>query len=288
MNLFCGFCCQTPVNIVECDYCGLPYCYDCSLNNKCISCDRTSFSISKFGLLLVKNMLIKCKNCLVQIPACIIDKHLTDCKLQTMKCKIRDCELEIRKNKLTEHLVTDHEDNLLKFIEKGEQLASSLAGLKIQDALSMIDYPNEFLGAWPNNSKVFIHQVNNFLTFSSQHQIADFCSCKIFIKNALSVGHVVLGLSSKVLNIKKGYLGGDFGEGNWGLAGNGCLGEEGVWKKGCSYKQGDIIELIFKQGWITYSINGNLIDYSYKLKKNVSTVYLSATAYYKNTCLVII
>jgi hypothetical protein len=178
-------------------------------------------------------------------------------------------------------MVSKHEDRLVEFLENPDLKNESLVP---SSNMTINDFPKEFNGVWPNGNKTYTHFNNEFLTFSCSLPISGFQSCK----TAQSIGHVVLGFSATILNIKKGYLGGDLGVGNWGLAGNGSLGEEGVWKTGLSYKQGDVVEITYNNGIIKYSINGIQANYSYRMRNSPATVYLSVTSFYQYTSLIII
>lgn len=287
MNIVCGFCKKVPNDILECDECGNPYCSKCTVKKNCLTCKNSSFSISKFGQLLIKNIPTKCNQCSNSIPAFLLEKHLLDdCEFNPIVCKVNECKVTLKKFDFIAHMVNKHEDKLIEFLEKPvdnkDPVLSSSLNIPIND------FPAEFNGVWPNGNKTYTHFNNDFLTFSCSYPLSGHFSCKVYVKTAQSVGHVVLGFSTTILNIKKGYLGGDLGLGNWGLAGNGSLGEEGVWKSGSPYKQGDVVELTFNKGVIKYSINGVQTNYSYKLKNNPTTVYLSVTSFYQHTTLIII
>ena len=84
--------------------------------------------------------------------------------------------------------------------------------------------------------------------------------------NASSPSYVVFGVSNREIDEPKGYLGQDFGKGNWGIAGCKFIGEEGVnTSKGSSFKEGDIITFSGNCGIITYRINDEFNDYSYNI-----------------------
>jgi len=70
------------------------------------------------------------------------------------------------------------------------------------------------------------------------------------------------------------------GTGNWGIASNGSLGEEGNWKSGLTYQAGDIVTLKGEDGVISYAVNDKWADYTYTMK--TSELYLSASLYYNN------
>lgn len=96
----------------------------------------------------------------------------------------------------------------------------------------------------------------------------------------ITVGYLVCGVSNKVMDENRGYLGGDMGQGNWGIASNGSLGENGSWKSGKGFNTGDTLILKGDNGVITYSVNGETQNYSYDM--GTSDLYLAFTFYYED------
>lgn len=140
---------------------------------------------------------------------------------------------------------------------------------------------------FPNNSTQLVTATKNkFKTMSSSFPLPDNCQINIKCTKLAHNGHMVLGFSNKVLNEDRGYLGGDMGTGNWGIAGNGSLGEEGKWKKGAAYIEGDVVSLIKSGNLISYKINNRPNDYKYILTGK--ELYLALTCYYEGEILDII
>jgi len=288
-DLKCIFCKQIPISIYECTGCGAPACMRCqSIKKSCNECSTSLFIPSMFGELLINNLPYPCPDCREMILKSQLERHKKICGELKLKCKL-DCKDIIKRNDFPFHLMEKHEAAVLSYIENpsvNAPYSSNTSGVS-SDKFELHSYPNEFNGVWPNGSKLFMHKDSGYFTFScySSHYNS-FVSFKIYIKKTESPGHIVLGLSNKIFNDTKGYLGGDLGTGNWGIAGNGSLGEEGKWSRGLSYKEGDIVEILYNYGTISYSINGAPNSYTYKTVW--SAVYLSATVYYKGVELVII
>lgn len=96
----------------------------------------------------------------------------------------------------------------------------------------------------------------------------------------ITVGYLVCGVSNKVMDENRGYLGGDMGQGNWGIASNGSLGENGSWKSGKAFNTGDVLTLKGENGVITYAVNGEFQTYQFDL--GTSELYLAFTFYYED------
>jgi hypothetical protein len=133
-----------------------------------------------------------------------------------------------------------------------------------------------------NGSKVFETPSGSAIrTFSSKTPLPKSFTINIKFIKLVYPGHLVIGFSDKIFQGEtKGYLGGDLGIGNWGVAGNGSIGQEGKWVKSVGFKQGDVVTFISTKSVITYSVNQVPSGYSYDLKKR--PLYLTFSFYYPN------
>ena len=178
-------------------------------------------------------MHINCNQCGTGVPKNEMNNHLQyKCGGLIVSCQVKSCNEKIARKDFPLHLLNKHESIVLGYIENPSDKSfmdnkSSLAG-----SHELANYPSEYNGVWPSGSKSYIQLNDGFITFSSHMPITNFTSCKVLIKKTSSPGHIVIGFSDKILNVAKGYLGGDFGNGTWGVSGNGSIGEEGKWTKG--------------------------------------------------------
>lgn len=283
--------------IYECDECGVPYCEKCTNNNKlkCSLCKSTEFTISKFGELFINNIPVKCPYCNIEITKSKINTHkIKDCENAKYKCKIKNCQIELSKKELSIHLINKHGNELIKYLENNAVLPEMHSLVKynydsLLDISELSNFPNEYSNIkFANGSYTYTHEYTGFLTTTLNNVLSGYFSIKVLISKCTSPGHLSLGFSSKHMKESKGYLGGNFGKDNWGIAGNGALGEEGVWKKGCTFKSGDIVELIYNNGTISYNINKEQNSYSYKMSSNPTYIFFAITVYHKGVVLVIL
>lgn len=295
--LLCNHCHSLPSkSIYECIYCGLPCCIDCKSNKKqCSECNSSSYTISKYGEILLSQLPIVCNLCHKQVQSSRIEYHTNEeCDEIEVMCSFTSCKIAMKRGEVAYHLLTSHEDLLYEYIKNPKNNFVKQSLLSITNSQSDIKkdnkntflqaFPFEFSGSWFNSSRKYIHinhnNTNEFFTFTSLNPVSGYYSFKVLIKSSQSIGHIVIGLSNRYIHEKKnGYLGGDYGVGTWGLAGNGSIGENGKWTKGTSFKEGGILEIIYNNGLITYSVNGVKTNYSYNSNLG-NNVYLGATVYY--------
>ena len=95
---------------------------------------------------------------------------------------------------------------------------------------------------------------------------------------------IAVGLTSKILNENKSYLGVNFGKGNWSFLTNGFVGEEGYLSKRSlvsKLENGDIVSIYYSKGKISLSLNFNKIEYEYFLNdsqaKNFAQIYFAVS-----------
>ena len=87
-----------------------------------------------------------------------------------------------------------------------------------------------------------------------------------------------IGVSDRIINDTRQYLGGEFGSGNWAIAGSNVYGEEGVWRyDGPSFKQGDSITFNLEDGVLRYRINDIENSYSYTFKEPDKEFYIGVS-----------
>ena len=141
---------------------------------------------------------------------------------------------------------------------------------------------------FPDGTYIYVHKSSSSKTFSCPDVLPASFEVKIKLINIHSP-NTVIGVSNKVHDESKVYLGGDLGPGNWGIAGNESLGEEGKWssRQCLGFDIGDEIIIKGENGVISYSVNGNNDNnYSYDLR--TTELYLSFSFYFENDTIEII
>lgn len=267
-NLECPVCLEPAKEAVECTQCAQIFCEACTKPlKKCPMCRAdSSFKESAFARKLINNLPKKCDYCDFTTTAAEMKYHLVKCDYRDFYCNVCSA-FSGKKPEFVQHLLSAHNEDLLNTftynpdVEKHEKVV------------------------WENKTRFLRHSVD-ILTTQTGIKSYNNVSVQIRLRKAKNAAFIVLGFSDKPLHLAKGFLGGDIGSGNWGLAGNGALGEEGKWKRADSYKEGDIITLNFHNKVITYKINGKHNDYSFKFSK--SSVYLACSMYYNGDELEII
>lgn len=293
-DFLCLACKKLPEKIFECLDCGAPYCTQCCINSKikCVECSCYEFQVSVFGNMAINEIEIKCPKCKMSTTKKELDSHLKNfCNESELKCNFSDCMRSFKKKDILLHLINNHESKILNFFT-GEKInleslgISSLFEISVSN-INLSNFPSYPDFRWFNSSKSYSHTADKMFTFTSTFGKQGYWSAKILVKKSQNAGYVVVGVFNKYYNEWKGYLGGDLGTGNWGIAGNGALGESGSWKKGLTHKEGDIIEIIYNKGKISYNINGAPNIYTFYLGPDAPT-YLAATVYYSKTQLIIL
>jgi len=211
-----------------------------------------------------------------------------------------ETEIQIFSSKVTELLDSQksthqiNKDNLNTNIDKLKQIKNSFKN-KFAELIEKIgslefldkkqddeieDSPAAFHTAVPrfeDGSNIFRQTIQDFYTFSCPEMLSDSFEVKIKLNKSTS-GYVVIGVSDKVFDVKKGYLGGDMGKGNWGIASNGSLGNNGSWTSGKTYNTGDIVTIKGEDGEISYAVNDVFDEKKYHM--DTTELYLSFTLYY--------
>ena len=85
---------------------------------------------------------------------------------------------------------------------------------------------------WPNGSQFWTQDIDHNCTFTINTPLPENFNIHVVIRNTGNEGTscMVIGLSTKVLDTKSRYLGGDLGPGSWSISGNGSCGEDRTWK----------------------------------------------------------
>lgn len=199
-----------------------------------------------------------CENAKTECPCCktIVNRKILDLNVYEEKIKILEKEIETLKKEL------NRKDLEYEFI------------------------PDLF----NNRERIFITGKGNFLrTITSKNAFPTKFVIKIKLKKLKNPGHVSIGVSDKIINSEnKGYLGGDLGQGNWGLAGNGSLGEQGRWSRGLAYTEGDILTISGNSGILTYSVNNSELTKNYSHNLGNKNLYFAISYYYEDDILQLI
>jgi hypothetical protein len=215
---------------------------------------------------MIARLIFKCEHgCNRELTYEEVFNHANECENLTGECPT--CKTVVSRNKIK----IEQEKTIRALKDEVEVLKKKLQYYEIMEVPTMFN----------NSKKEFVTPPGNFLrTISSMIPLPENFSISLRLIKLEHPGHMVIGLSDKIVNENKGYLGGDLGNGNWGVAGNGALGEEGLWRKGNCYKQGDILTLKGRGSEVTYLVNGKGSDYSFNLKNR--PLYFSVSFYYEN------
>lgn len=258
-NLDCPVCLDQARDAMECTQCAQIFCEPCTHDlKKCPTCRAvSSFKESAFARKLINNMPKQCEFCGFKTTAAELKYHLPKCELRDFSCNL--CTFKAKKQNFVSHIVNSHSSNLL------DTFTYNPGSVNIE------------VPVWENKTRILKHSTELLTTQTGLKSYTE-VSCKIKITNTKNPAFIVLGFSSKPIHVAKGFLGGDLGTGNWGLAGNGALGEEGKWKKGDTFKSGDIVTLEFSSKIIRYYINGRENGYSFKFSGD--KVYIACSLFY--------
>lgn len=187
-------------------------------------------------------------------------------------------ENNVQKLKKIKKLFHDNFSGLIEEIGHIEQFQKSDV---LQEEESPAALEKTVNPVFNNGTYIYKHLKTEYYTFSNHEMLPHVFNVQIRMKN-ITFEYVVCGVSNKIIDsiAEYGYLGGDMGEGNWGIASNGAIGEEGKWRdeSGKTYNTGDILTIKGNNGVITYAINDIFEDYSYDMK--TTELYLSFTLYY--------
>lgn len=122
---------------------------------------------------------------------------------------------------------------------------------------------------WQSGSTIFINDINYTVTITcpTRLKISDSISVRVL---RMSKG-ISIGLSNKILNENKCFLGLHFGLGNWGYLQTGYIGEEGHISKipvGPIIKNNDLLTIYLDRHSVSFGINNEISkNYRYDFKK---------------------
>jgi hypothetical protein len=271
----CSICTGIVCDPHQCQICQIGFCKACieewvSKSNTCpFKCTNSTIRESRIIRNIVSKLVFKCPwDCKEELTYEKFLIHEDMCEKQITQCPC--CKLDVQKNILPKVLrgkktYPTYEELFLENEELKKKLGSKLVDLYFINGLKVFETPSG----------------SSIRTFSCKSPLPKSFSINIkFIKVAYP-GHLVIGFSDKIFSGEtKGYLGGDLGLGNWGVAGNGSIGQEGKWIKGTGFKQGDIVTFSSTKSVISYAVNQVPSGYSYDLKKK--PLYLTFSFYYPN------
>lgn len=271
-NLDCPVCLDQAKDAVECTQCAQIFCEICTKPlQKCPMCRASSsFKISAFARKFINNLPKKCDFCEFTTTCVEIKYHMEKCEFRRIDCNL--CNFKGLKKEFISHIINTHSAILLSNFTS----STSEPEIKTQHL-------------WENQTTTLKHSFE-LLTTQTSLTKAENVKVDIRVKSTKNPAFIVLGFSSTKIHLANGkFLGGDLGKGNWGIAGNGALGEEGKWGKGETFKQGDLVTLIYQSGTIKYSINGKQNGYSYSFSKTGGNqVYIAASLFNEGDVLEIV
>lgn len=253
-NLECPICLEIAENAVECIQCAQILCQKCTVELKrCPICRKeSSFKDSAFARKLINNLPKTCDDCGMKTTIIEFKNHV--CPNRKIKCGF--CQFVGFRAELISH-------------------AAQIHSKEIMDNFGGISNKKSNLLLWENKLSKLTHVHEMIITRTGLQPFKEIV-VKYFITSK-NTSYLVVGLTHKRIIGVKGYLGGDFGEGNWGLAGNGALGQEGKWLTGCKFASGDTVTVKLANSVLTYQVNGVSNDYSHRFK--YPQVYIACTMF---------
>lgn len=276
--VLCSICTGVLVEPQQCISCDCCFCKKClnewlAKSKICpLKCENVNFKDSRLMKQMLSRLTFKCPfDCPLTLSYEEILTHEDVCDNLTAECPT--CKTVVSKSKIR---INEYEKTI-KALREEVEMWKKKCHMSVKETY---DIPSLF----NNSRKVFETLGGNFLrTISSNNVLSEiFCINIKFIKLS-HPGHMVIGVSDRIINENRGYLGGDLGMGNWGIAGNGALGEEGVWMRTSGYKQGDVLTIRGRGSQISYMINYKPNNYIYDLKKR--PLYFSISYYHENEIL---
>ncbi len=262
-----------PQQCLSCDSC---FCKKCLLewqskSKSCpFKCKESSFKDSRIVKQMLHQLTFKCPfKCDKIISYDSINKHEDVCENLTTECPT--CQTVVSKSRIK---ISEYDKTIKSLKDEIEKLKKNVFYAN--------DIPTMF-----QNGKIFETPTGNYLrTITSANVLPENFIINIKLKKLLHPGYIVIGVSDKIINENKGYLGGDMGKGNWGIAGNGSMGEEGTWHRTKGFQQGDTLTLKGRGSVIGFNINGEHNSYSYDLKRK--SLYFSISYYHEKEVLELI
>lgn len=279
----CSICVGIIIDPQQCQSCDTCFCKVCIVewlkkSKFCpMKCVKPTFKDSRLLRTVLSKLNFKCQDgCDKEIPYDDLTTHPLKCLKKMIECPC--CKTIVIQNQISHK--SDGSESIIVELYKEIEILNKKVKFFESTAKNSITFPN--------GTRFFKTPSGNALkTISNSNELPEMFNISFKFTKVLYPGHLVLGVSDKILNAEAGYLGGDLGTGNWGLAGNGSIGEEGKWVTGEGYKQGDIVTLIGKGSAITYFINGkNNTRYKYDLKKK--PLFLTFSYYYADEIMEIV
>lgn len=259
-NFECPICLDISENAMECNTCAGIFCEKCVVEiKKCPMCrGLTGFRPSPLARKLINNLPCQCQDCSKSMSRCEFKSHI--CPMKQENCGL--CGFKGNREILIRHVGERHIDDIINVFSSKRKVEKEVKEEEKEE------------GLWENKTDTLTQTSNKLITRTGLNLITK-AIVKLYI-SAKDANFVVIGFSLYRLLLCKGYLGGEHGKGTWGLAGNGSIGEEGIWKKGVGFKSGDYVDLIFDNGRLSYRVNGVKAKYEYKLTVGTS-VYIGST-----------
>ena len=282
--IHCSICCCIVLDPQQCDSCQNIFCKICitdwqKKSKTCpMKCLDFTFKDSRIIRNVLSRLIFKCAlNCPKEINYDDYFTHQESCENGKTECPC--CKTIVSRRIVGSN---PYEVKIKALQEEINKLKNPVnAGIVL---------PKDYIPDLFNNKEcIFATSGGNFLrTITAKNPCPNNFVIKILMKKLKYPGHVSIGLSEKILKENKGYLGGDMGTGNWGLAGNGSLGEQGKWAKGYAYAEGDVLTIYGNEGTISYKINHNseTKNYSYNLSNN--PLYFGISFFYEGDILQLI
>jgi hypothetical protein len=277
-----------PQQCLTCDTC---YCKKCikkwiRRSDSCpMKCPDPTFKECRITKNVLSKLIFKCPNqCEEGIPYDYVDTHEVMCTKSETICRM--CYSIVKRTQINNNYDMDiakliKKNRILK--KKNKNLENQLNNNSIYEASDMSDQDEAYVPSMFRKNKSIVTIKDEVLrTKSCTNPLPENFNIKIKLKEISHPGHISIGVSDTEIKRDEGILGGDFGSGNWGLAGNGALGEGGQWTQGLEFKEGDIINLIGKGSVITYMINEESPPGDYKYDLGKKPLYLTFTFYYAN------
>ena len=114
----CNLCSKIMVNPTDCESCGHSFCNECISKSNCpFGCDKKAFKPASMGIKnLLNNLKFKCSNegCKETIEYIDVKTHDNICPFQIMICPNKDCEEQLLKKNLENHIKNNCKYTLIK------------------------------------------------------------------------------------------------------------------------------------------------------------------------------
>jgi hypothetical protein len=148
-SLKCPVCIDYAEDPLECQFCNHIFCRKCIACeqsriklNSCPMCRKESnFKESAFAKRLLGNLPVSCpKECGTNLSRNELNAHLIKCPNKNFSCGIQGCNFEHKKTEFIQHILTQHENEILKKFEKN--IAETKTPMLSQSVLVQMDMLN--------------------------------------------------------------------------------------------------------------------------------------------------